>query len=53
MTDIDSEDSACGYLSSARSEVEELKTSTLIMDSGMLGSHLGMFFLAVGVHKQE
>ena len=53
VTDIDSEDSACGYLSSARSEVEELKTSTLIMDSGMLGSQLGMFFLAVGVHIQE
>ena len=53
VTNIDSEDSACGYLSSARSEVEELKTSTLIMDSGLLGSHLGIFFLAVGVYIQE
>ena len=33
-TYIESEDLACGYLSLARSEVEVLKTSTLIMDSG-------------------
>jgi hypothetical protein len=33
-TYIDSEDLACGYLSLARSEVEVLKTSILIMDSG-------------------
>lgn len=33
-TYIDSEDLACGNLSLARSEVEVLKTSILIMDSG-------------------
>ena len=36
LTDIDSEGLACGYLSSARSEMEVLKTSTLIMGSGAM-----------------
>ena len=35
-TYIDSVDLACGNLSLARSEVEVLKTSTLIMDSGTM-----------------